>query len=223
MAKKIKGIFWDLDGTLVNTGKDIVNAINFTRNSFNLNSLSYSAGMDMIGQGFEKLLSRCLHEINPDHSTLDSARSLFIDYYHLHLTDHSIPYPGILNILNSKQFESHHMAIITNKNIISSQLLLSELNIIGFFQTIRGGGLNLNLKPEPDMLVDAMNELNLEPNQTVMIGDSWTDILSARNAGIVSILVDWGFKDVRDHQPDYNVNTADELEQLLVKLTGNSS
>ncbi|MGC9365859.1 MAG: HAD family hydrolase [bacterium] len=221
MAKQIKGIFWDLDGTLVDTGKDIVNAINFTRNNFNLDSLSYSAGMDMIGQGFEKLLSRSLAEINPDQQTLDSARSLFIDYYHLHLTDHSIPYPGILNILNSKQLESHCMAVVTNKNIISSQLLLSELNLIGFFQTIRGGGLNLSLKPEPDMLVDAMNELNLEPDQMVMIGDSWTDILAARNAGIISILVCWGFKDVRNHQPDYSVKTADELQQLLVKLTGN--
>lgn len=215
---EMKAVFFDLDGTLVNTSEDIVNSINHTRLNFSLCEFSLEEGVEKIGLGFETLLKRSLDEITPDEDILKEARKIFIDYYLQHITDYSHPYSGIEDVLSFLKDLNIIQCIITNKHISSSEKLLEELNLRSYFKVVKGGGCGLELKPAPDMIEDAGKNIGYPPDDIIMIGDSWTDISSAEQAGCLSILVNWGFKDIRGYKPDYSVENPEHLKELLADI-----
>ncbi len=214
----MKAVFFDLDGTLVNTAEDIVNSINHTRLNYSLCELSLEKGVEKIGLGFETLLKRSLEEISPDEDLLKEARKIFLDYYLQHITDNSQPYSGIEDVLSFLKKKNITQCIITNKHISYSEKLLEELNLRSYFDVIRGGGCGLMLKPAPDMIIDTGKNIGYHPSDIIMIGDSWTDISSAEQAGCLSILVNWGFKDIRGYKPDYSAENPEHLKELLTDI-----
>jgi phosphoglycolate phosphatase len=148
-----------------------------------------------IGDGAARLVGRSLGEPE-DPALLDSALSYFLDYYREHKLDHTYVYPGVFAALDSLRFEPggapRAMACLTNKPIGPSLAICEALGLSPYFFRTYGGNSFITKKPDPEGLVALMREAGVTAQETLMIGDSDVDILTARNAGTWSMGCSYG-------------------------------
>ncbi|MCM1079834.1 MAG: HAD family hydrolase [Bacteroidales bacterium] len=190
---KYKNIIWDLDGTLMNTLEDLADATNFALRSFGMPERTIEEIRQFVGNGIKQLIMRAVPdgENNPQFETVFSE---FKEYYMVHCQDHTDLYPGIAETLRELSAKGFRMAIVSNK----IQEGVSELYNKFFSETIAvavGERPNVQRKPAPDMVRIAMEELGCTEENTIYIGDSDVDIMTARNSGLQCISVLWGFRD----------------------------
>ncbi len=187
----IRAVFFDLDGTLVDSLPDLTDAVNHIRSLFFLPPLTESEVRLKVGKGARHLVQQAL----PDAAgtDIDRALTLFLDFNREHIADKSRLYPGILEVLQELAARDIKMAVITNKNEELSRLLLQTLGVSPFFAGIAGGDTFLERKPSPLPLLYSAANLGVAPAECLMVGDSINDIQAARQAGITSIGCTWGY------------------------------
>jgi phosphoglycolate phosphatase len=153
-----------------------------------------------IGDGAARLVGRSMGE-PVDPAFLDSALTYFLDYYREHKLDHTYVYPGVFASLDSLRLEPagtqragvlRAMAVLTNKPIGPSLAICEALGLSPYFFRIYGGNSFPTKKPDPEGLIALMQEAGVTSQETLMIGDSDVDILTARNAGVWSIGCSYG-------------------------------
>jgi len=200
----MKLIIFDMDGTLIDSGNVIANTINFVRRNIGLKELEKEHLLKSINNP----------DINPaeffygtQHFT-DEQTKLFSEYYHKNCINDIRLYDGIEDIL-SELFGVFKLSVATNASTIFAQKMLRHLKIEHFFETVIGADKVDNPKPKPDMLLKIIEMLNTKKEKTLLVGDSHKDLLAAQNAGIKSIMVNWGFTDFKD-------NEAVETTKMLV-------
>jgi phosphoglycolate phosphatase len=143
-----------------------------------------------IGDGAARLVSRSLGEPD-DPAFLDSALTYFLDYYREHKLDQTYVYPGVFAALDSLRLE-RSMAVLTNKPIYPSLAICEALGLSPYFFRIYGGNSFPTKKPDPEGLLALMKEAGVTAQETLMVGDSDVDMLTARNAGVWSIGCSYG-------------------------------
>ncbi len=189
---KYKTLIFDLDGTLLDTIRDLANAVNFSlrKNGYPVHELP--AFFPMVGNGVANLVARALPggAENPDYSRVyDDFRA----YYSEHKEDETAPYDGILPML-SRLFEAGlPMAIVSNK----FDAAVKSLAATYFGDTVKvavGESETVARKPAPDAVFVALRELGVSPCGAVFIGDSEVDIETAKAAGLPCLSVSWGFR-----------------------------
>ena len=190
---KYTNIIWDLDGTLMNTLEDLADATNVALRTYGMPERTIEEIRKFVGNGVRKLIIRAVPggEENP---YFDSVFDTFKDYYLLHCQDHTDLYPGIRETLQELYAKGCRMAIVSNK----IQEGVTELHDRFFKDTILsavGERPNVQRKPAPDMVHISMEELGCNEENTVYIGDSDVDVMTARNSGLPCISVLWGFRD----------------------------
>ena len=146
-----------------------------------------------IGDGAARLVSRSLGEPE-DHAFLDSALTYFLDYYREHKLDQTYVYPGVFASLDSLRSAAapRSMAVLTNKPIGASLAICEALGLSPYFFRIYGGNSFATKKPDPEGLLALIREAGVTAQETLMIGDSDVDILTARNAGVWSMGCSYG-------------------------------
>ena len=194
-AGSLRLLVFDLDGTLIDSGADLCASVNAMLQHFDRAPLPDTVISTYIGDGAARLVSRSLGEPT-DAGFLDSALAYFLDYYREHKLDQTYVYPGVFAALDSLRFEpggaARSMAVLTNKPIGASQAICDALGLSPYFFRIYGGNSFATKKPDPEGLLALLKEAGVSAQETLMIGDSDVDILTARNAGVWSMGCSYG-------------------------------
>ena len=188
-AGSLRLLVFDLDGTLIDSGADLCASVNAMLRHFGRPELPQTIIATYIGDGAARLVSRALGETD-DCDFLDSAVTYFLDYYREHKLDRTYVYPGVFASLDS--LRPRAMAVLTNKPIGPSQAICDALGLSPYFFRIYGANSFATKKPNPEGLMALIREAGVTPEETLMIGDSDVDVLTARNAGVWSMGCSYG-------------------------------
>lgn len=211
--KKVRLLLFDLDGTLVDSRLDIANGVNFTLKKLGIPALDNEKIYSFVGDGAWELMER---SINGKFIDVSLALKIFREYYAEHLTDNTYLYPNVNEILN--YYSDKQKAVVTNKYTSYSIAILKKFDAAKYFVKILGSDSVERIKPDPMPLMKIMTDLNIEPSETVMIGDSKNDIIAARSAGTISCAVGYGLekKEVLiKENPDYYISDLSELKKYF--------
>src|SRR4051794_24826969 len=199
-------VVFDLDGTLVDTAPDLINALNYVLDREGLPPVPLHSARNMIGAGARKLIERGLELEGRSASVEDVTRLTgdFIDYYAVHIADLSRPFEGVESALDELQTAGYRFAVCTNKFEWLSKLLLDQLGLSSRFSAICGADTFGISKPDPAILRQTVARAGGDLASTVMVGDAGTDIGVARRAGVPVIGVSFGYTEVpiADLKPD---------------------
>ena len=211
-------IVYDLDGTLVDTSRDITQAVNYMLAQLDGRLLSVDEVRRYVGRGMRDLVASSLQRDDP--MLVDEAERMFAAYYAEHLADFSALYPGAQDTLDF--FHPRPQAVLTNKPNPFSRQLLTSLGVLEYFTDIVAGEHPYPRKPDPTGARALMDAVGAAPEETLLIGDSPVDIETGRNAGIHTIVMTHGFvsaPELRAARPD---DVVDSFETLLalVKARG---
>ena len=186
---------FDLDGTLIDSRADLAFSLNLALERLNLPRLPESRIIGFVGEGVQILMRRSLRESTghePDVALIKKGITLFREEYGKHLLDRTHLYPGVLEALDRLSWAT--LAVISNKPEGFSRRILKELNLAKRFITILGGDSTQNPKPDPEPLLQVMDMCKTVPLETVMVGDSATDINAGKAAGVITCGVQGGFR-----------------------------
>ena len=184
-------LVFDLDGTLVDSSVDLANAVNALVVELGRPPLPKRRIIDMVGEGANVLVRRALTAASLDPDT-PAALERFLAHYDPHLLDHTRPYPGIVDVLDTLA-ERVAMAVLTNKPARATHLMLDGLGLQKYFRGIIGGDTSLGRKPAPAGLLHLAAGAGVPPARVLMVGDSAVDLATARNAGTRICLARYGF------------------------------
>ena len=217
----IKGIIFDLDGTLLYTLEDLKNATNYVLNSHGLDGISIEQTKLFIGNGVRKLLERAFNVYGKKYQ--ESYYEEFRKYYGIHLADNTIPYDGIVETIEKLHKNNIKMSVCSNKY----QEGVSKVCTPYFKETIDyfiGTGDNIRTKPNLDMICLALNKMNIDEKSCLYVGDSDTDLQTAKKANIKFIGVSWGYRDsllLKENGADYIIDTPTQLLDIIRKENEN--
>uniref|UniRef100_E6PZ30 HAD-superfamily hydrolase subfamily IA, variant 3 n=1 Tax=mine drainage metagenome TaxID=410659 RepID=E6PZ30_9ZZZZ len=198
-AHSLSLLVFDLDGTLIDSSKDLCNSVNATLENFGLRSLPDTLIASFIGDGAGMLIRRALAvpgelppEIDPnDEDFFQQAFDYFLAWYRAHKLDYTRVYPGVLESLDALRLlpdgSPRRMAVLTNKPVGPARAICDGLGLAQYFFAIYGGDSFDTKKPYPQGLQRLITEAAATPETTVMIGDSDVDVNTARNAGAWSL------------------------------------
>lgn len=221
-------IVFDLDGTLIDSSVDLCNSINAALRHFNRPPLPEPVIASYIGDGASMLVRRALGDPEGDvhdEEYVAEVLTYFLDYYRIHKLDFTYVYPGVISSLEAIRAACPEtsMAILTNKPVNPSRDICAHLGLSRFFFQNYGGNSFHTKKPDPHGLLTliaeatALTSETITPAQTVMIGDSHVDILTARNAGTRSIGCTFGLapQSLLTVQPDHLAHTPTDWLSIL--------
>lgn len=213
---KYRSIIWDMDGTLLDTLSDIVESVNATMRAFSLPEHTRNTVRDSVGNGITRLVELTVPGGN-QHPQFEEIEAFFVDHYGRNSRNLTLPYDGLLPLLHSCADAGVRMGIVSNKGdrIVKD---LAELYFPGLIGVATGASVGVRIKPQPDMVFEAMRVLGAEKETTVYIGDSEVDVKTALNAGLDCIAVDWGFRDkevLREAGATIILHTSQELAEYL--------
>ena len=208
-------IVFDLDGTLIDTAPDLVDTLNVVFAREGLPPVAYETARNLIGGGARAMIARGLEAegrvLAP--AMLDQMFADFIAHYSAHIADRSRPFPGLIDALDALANRGCRFAVCTNKLERLSVLLLEQLKLAGRFDVICGQDTFGMQKPDPEVLRRTVAAAGGRLQHAIMIGDSATDIRTARAAGIPVIAVDFGYSErpVSEFGPDRVISHFAEL------------
>jgi phosphoglycolate phosphatase len=217
--EKIKLVVFDLDGTLVDSEYDLAASVNAMLRQYGRNELPLGVIKTYIGDGAPMLVRRALGDPD-DEAFLQQALLFFLNYYREHKLDSTYVYEGIAQSLEQiANFNgmARKLAVLTNKPVRPARDILAGLGLASHFFPIYGGNSFETKKPDPLGVRTIMQEAGVSPEESVMVGDSEVDILTARNAVMWSIGVNYGFAphSLERVHPDALVDTPAELGRAL--------
>lgn len=192
---KYKTALFDLDGTLLNTLKDLSDSVNHVLKEFSYPPVPEIKIRSYLGNGIKRLLALSLPN-DVSEAEFDKVYAAFMPYYLAHCGDFTKPYNGIEYTLKILKERGIKMAIVSNKNHVACEELKNKY-FSRFIDVAIGENESAGIrkKPAPDTVNEALRRLNAEKSSSVYIGDSEVDKTTADNAGIDCISVSWGFRD----------------------------
>ena len=214
---KYKVILFDLDGTLLDTLEDLAEAVNAALRKRGLPLHSTDEYRKMVGHGVRNLVTVALPEaFRADEAFIDSCLADFKAYYTEHIDVHTRPYPGIPELLARLHGSGTRIAVASNKFQEGTEKLIAEFFPGIPFAAILGNRPGYPLKPDPEIVGEVLRAAGASPADAILVGDSSTDMLTARNGGIKSIAVTWGYRPMTA-TPEYPaVSSVEELAALLL-------
>jgi phosphoglycolate phosphatase len=218
-------VVFDLDGTLLDTHVDLVESLNHTIAALNLAAVSYDDLTHLVGHGAKVMIERACklqgHPLEPE--ALPPLLDRFIAHYTANMPGRTEPYPGLVSAMDQLKSSGYRLAVCTNKLEALARTLLDRLKLTAYFDAITGGDTFAVHKPDAAHLLGTIKMAGSNAGRAVMIGDSANDILVARNAGVPSIAVPFGYSDVpiETLRPTRIISHFSELTpELVASLIG---
>ena len=207
---------FDMDGTILETLEDMCASVNVTMDHVGYPRRTMDEVRRFVGNGAAKLIERCM-PAGAEDPKYPAALEFYRAYYDAHAQIKTGPYPGIPELLNKLSREGVRLAVVSNKPDEAVRAL-TERYFPGVFPVAIGNRDGWATKPAPDSVYEAMCLLGARRESTVYVGDSDVDVDTARNAGLDSVIVTWGFRDedfLRAHGAQHLAHNADELYEML--------
>jgi len=194
MNKNFKCVIFDLDGTLINSGPDLLNSLNYVLTQNNLEKINKNVIGNLVGGGAEAMIKKGYTHLNAylDEKKIPFLVNLFINHYYKNCTKETLLYDGVLDILKFLKKKTY-ICLCTNKKQFLAEKILKELEIKNFFNYILGSDGKTPLKPEIEMPKKCLDKFQIAANQVVFVGDSENDILPAKQLGMFSVHVTYGY------------------------------
>lgn len=215
-----KVAIFDLDGTLLNTLEDLANACNHALNKFSFPTHNVEEYKKFIGNGIYKLVERAVPNNKKDKETVDKVLKTFSDYYNEHMIDMTKPYDGIVELLDELRAKGIKLAVVSNKKHEFTIEIVKKY-FGDRFDIVFGHRENYKEKPDPTSVLEVIAKLNILKSECIYIGDSNVDILTAKNAGVKSVGVSWGFRDTEELANEGANYLADNNIELLNIILNN--
>lgn len=207
-------LIFDLDGTLIDSKRDIANSVNLCFKDMGLPEKPHELIYTYVGNGVRQLIIDAVGSDDPE--LIDRALRCFEQHYLSHLLDETRLFPGMAEVL--QHFKDKKIALVTNKPAHYTEKIIVGLNLVDSFDVVFGAGPAMRLKPHPEMLLKTLDILETQACDAVMIGDSLNDIHAAQAAGVRSCGVAYGFGDpqtLKALNPDFFIHQSGELMDLF--------
>jgi len=216
-------IVFDLDGTLIDTAPDLVRATNHVLARVDLAPVTMDKLRNWVGFGARRMIVEGLDDggVTLSDEKIDQLLAEFLDYYAANIARDSLPFPGTIAALDRLHTAGHVVAICTNKSEALAKKLMAELNLADRFAAITGRDTFAVSKPDPGHLTATLELSNGDPARAVMVGDSITDIKTAKAAGIPVIGVTHGYTDrpIEELGADAVISHFDDLDCAIQGIT----
>jgi phosphoglycolate phosphatase len=215
-------IVFDLDGTLIDTAPDLIDTLNVVFAREGLPPVAYETARNLIGGGARAMIVRGIEAESRvlEPPKIEQMFDDFITYYSAHIADRSQPFPGLIDALDALTVFGCRFAVCTNKLERLSVLLLEKLKLADRFEAICGQDTFSIQKPDPEILRRTIAAAGGNPRRAIMIGDSATDIRTARAAGIPVVAVDFGYSErpVSEFEPDRIISHFAQLPAVIAAI-----
>ena len=211
-------VIFDLDGTILDTLEDLYLSVNHALRKNELPERTMEEVRRFVGNGIRKLIERAVPEESSE-ELIEQVHADFTAYYEVHCADHTKPYDGIPELIRSLRAAGMQTAVVSNKADYAVQSLCRKY-FPDLFDAVAGEKEGIRRKPAPDSVNLVLNQLAVKREQSVYIGDSDVDILTAKNSGMPCISVDWGFRSgtfLREHGAELILSKTEDVEAFLLK------
>jgi phosphoglycolate phosphatase len=220
----IKGIIFDMDGTILNTIDDVVASVNYAMQYFNLPEKTVQEVKDGIGRGAINLIEDVVPR-GTSEADIYKIYEVYQTYYDQHTNDFTAPYEGILDLLKTLKNNGYKLAVVSNKYRYLVEALNHDI-FKDYFDISMGEMDGVPIKPAPDMIHIALKEMNLSKDEVIFIGDSDVDMMTATNANIKSIGVTWGYRSKEvliKHKADYIIDQPKDIIKIINEVNAHGN
>lgn len=217
MDIKYTTVIFDLDGTVLDTLEDLFCSVNYALEKCGYPLRTIDEVRSFVGNGIGKLMERSAPE-GTDSKDIEKFHKVFTAHYKEHCADKTQPYEGIIELLKKIRKKGVKTAVVSNKADYAVKSLCSDY-FPELFDIAVGEREGIRRKPYPDSVIEVMDKIGADRARTVYIGDSDVDIDTAKNAGVDSIAVTWGFRSkdfLQKHGADVMAENAQELFNVLI-------
>lgn len=214
-----KLVIFDLDGTLLNTIEDLGRATNYALEKCGHSAHPLSAYPGMVGNGVKKLIERALPSGLDTEEEVERARGYFKEFYEEHNTEHTAPYPGIMQLLDDLRARDIKVAVASNKYQAAVERLVDYYFPEIEWAAVEGQKEGIPVKPDPSIVFEILGKAPTPKSEVLYVGDSGVDMETARRACVDSVGVTWGFRpmsELKAYHADNIVNTADAILDLVL-------
>jgi phosphoglycolate phosphatase len=221
MLKNPKMVLIDVDGTLVDSVPDLAYCVDEMMDRLGMPRRGEDAVRQWVGNGVERLTRRALiNQLDgePDEALFQKAMPIFMDLYAENTSQRSCLYPGVEEGIAYLKRAGYRLGCVTNKAEQFTIPLLTDLGIIDHFEIVVSGDTLPKKKPDPMPLLHAAEAMGVTPAESMMLGDSMSDVKAARAAGFQIVCMSYGYNhgvDIRDSEPDAVIDSMTELQGLL--------
>jgi len=217
-GRRVAAFIFDLDGTLIDSGRDIAIAANFARVHFEMPEVALAELISYIGDGVSKLMQRTLSHGGSmvSDEMVKEGLMVFRDHYGRHCLDNTSLYPGVLEVL--MHFRQLPMMVATNKPRLFTDQILEGLHVKSAFRRIVAAEDVSHRKPDPASLLACLEGLEVPPQEVVVVGDHANDFLAAQAIDAISVGVTYGLTPaglIRSARPDLVIDSFRELTELF--------
>lgn len=216
-------LVFDLDGTLLETAPDLVGTLNAILTEEGLQTIPLETAKTYIGQGARMMIENGFAANNQSVAPerLDSLMAQFLQKYEARISQETYAFPGLLEALDKLQLDGWDFAVCTNKHERLARLLLDDLSLTDRFVVITGGDTFDHKKPHPEHLLKTVELAGANVEQTIMVGDSRSDIDAAKAASIPVIAVDFGYTPVPVNElgPDLIISHFDQIHDAIKTIS----
>ena len=220
----IKGIIFDMDGTILNTIDDVVASVNYAMQYFNLPEKTVQEVKDGIGRGAINLIEDVVPR-GTSEADIYKIYEVYQTYYDQHTNDFTAPYEGILDLLKTLKNNGYKLAVVSNKYRYLVEALNHDI-FKDYFDISMGEMDGVPIKPAPDMIHIVLKEMNLSKDEVIFIGDSDVDMMTATNANIKSIGVTWGYRSKEvliKHKADYIIDQPKDIIKIINEVNAHGN
>ncbi|MBQ2932587.1 MAG: HAD family hydrolase [Clostridia bacterium] len=214
----IKLCIFDMDGTLVNTIDTIAHFGNTALKKFGLDAIPTDDYKLMVGNGSDVLIQRMLKKLGADEGLQKSVHPYYVDIYDKDFMYLTAPYDGITDMLGKVKENGVNTAILSNKDDSTAKKVSDELFEKGLVDLCLGARPGVALKPDPQAVFEIIEKFGASKDECLYIGDTATDIKTAKNAGLYSVGVLWGFRDeeeLRTAGADVIISDPAEIVEIV--------
>lgn len=213
-----KAVIFDLDGTVIDTIRDIAGAVNRAANAFGFPSHSVSEVTSFLGNGSLVLMRRVTNVFDNDALCLE-VRERFREEYEAHMYDLTAPYDGIAELLSALREKGAKIAVITNKDDHCAVPMIERF-FGGLVDVCRGVRADNDRKPNPSVTLSVLESLGVTPDEALFVGDGMADVNVAKNCGIELVPVGYGYTSREKLLAETGIEPAMTVAELSERLLG---
>ena len=191
---KYKAVIFDLDGTLVNSIKDIADAMNIVLKKREYPTYNYETYKTCVGSGVKSLVIKALPDAKPKTEEVEECLIDMMQVYSEVCTNKTKPYEGILELLEALKTKNIKVSVLSNKEDTLTKKISAFL-LPDYLSPVLGLKVEVDKKPNPKVALEICEEIQVKPEETIFVGDTDVDILVAKNANMLPVGVSWGFRD----------------------------